>query len=257
MRWILLIALLAMGGFVGCGDAKPAASNGGGSGGGDEAAPASNSDGMKSYALSDLPEMDDRPMPVKDEGRVQFSLPAGWKPLAPKKEFLVACIPEENSAASLPRITISVADPPGDDKSSTTAENAGALASKLQSQLESDPSKKPIESCTPIQLGDSVWIRHVRKVSAKSGPAAAQALQTVRSGRLVTVELIVNARDNPKSSRPPILYDKELKKHRDYGYAVAANMKFPKDGSSAPASEEKPAEDKPAEENPAEAPAEK
>jgi|GEM_PF-6101399 len=247
MRWMILI-LLAVG-ICGCGGTPTAKSGNGG--GGEEGSAATSNDGIKTYAIADLPEMDDRPMPVKDEGRVQFALPAGWKPLKPNPKFLIACIPEDSSASKLPRITIAASEPTVEEKSSTTSSNAQDLANKLQAQMEAN-KKRPIESCRPINLGPTTWVRHVRKVTTADGtPAAVQCLQTIKSGRLITVELTVNAKDNPRSSQKPIFYEKELQAHRDFAYAVAANMKFPKDGSSPPATEEKLAEEKPAEEKPA------
>lgn len=244
MRWFILTLL-----FVGlCGCGTPVANSGDGGGGDNEPVVETSSDGIKTRAISDLPEMDDRPMPAKDEGRVQFALPAGWKPLKPNPKFLIACIPEDSSASKLPRITIAAGEPNIDEKSSTTSSNALDLAKKLQAQLEAD-KKKAIESFRPLKLGDTVWVRHVRKVSTADGtPAAVQSLQTIKSGRLITVELTVNAKDNPRSSIKPIFYEKELQAHRDYAYAVAANMKFPKEGGGSPPAEEKPAEEKPAEE---------
>src|SRR5689334_6767676 len=102
MRWTVFAALLTAVGLVGCGGSQPGAATGGGEGG--EAAVETGGDGFKSYALSDLPEIDkERPIPVKDEGRVQIWLPSGWKPLKPNPKYLIACIPEENSGSQLPR----------------------------------------------------------------------------------------------------------------------------------------------------------
>lgn len=263
MRWTFFATFLALaaGSLLGCGGSQPGAATGGGGDDGDAAAEATG-DNFKTYALSDLPEIDkERPIPVKDEGRVQFWLPTGWKPLKPNQKFLIACIPEDNSASQLPRITIAVSTPTVDDKSSTTSSNAQALADQLQAQMEAD-KKRPLESCKPLQLGDQVWVRHVRKAAASDGPVAIQSLQTIKSGRLYSVELTVTAKDNPRSSQKPIVYEKGLQASRNFAYAVAANMTFPKDGSGAPSGEanpatekpatEKPAEEKPAEEKPAE-----
>jgi hypothetical protein len=243
MRLFILTLLVV--GLCGCGG-TPAANSGDSGGGGNEPVAETSSADFKTYEVSKLPDMDDRPMPVKDDGRVQFALPAGWKPLKPNPKFLIACIPEDGSASKLPRITIAAGEPNVDEKSSTTESNALDLAKKLQAQLEAD-KKKTVEGFRPLILGDTVWIRHVRKVATADGePAAVQSLQTIKSGRLITVELLVNAKDNPRSSTKPIIYEKELQEHRDYAYAVAANMKFPKEGGSSPPPAEKPAEEKPA-----------
>jgi hypothetical protein len=251
MRWNLWLALVVLGGLVGCGGAQPAKPNAGGDSG--EAETDSSGGPLKSYTAAELPPIDD-PLPIMDEGRVQISLPTGWKPLKRKPQILVAAIPEEGSAAKFPRIMVTVADPTIGDKASITTSNAQGIAGKLQAQLK----KSPIERCTPVALGDNVWIRHVRAAKASDGVSdlAIQSLQTIKSGRLYTVELTVDAKNNPRSSNPPIIYEKPLKAHRDFAYAVAANMKFPKEDGGAPATETKPAEEKPAEEKSAEKPAE-
>jgi hypothetical protein len=261
MRWTFFVAVLAVGlaslGLAGCGGSQQGAAPGGGNSDAGDAGGETSSENLKTYALSDLPEIDkDRPIPIKDEGRVQFWIPTGWKPLKPNQKFLIACIPEDNTANQLPRISIAVSEPTVDDKSSTTSSNAQALAEKLQAKMEGD-KKRPVEGCKPLQLGDHVWVRHVRKAAASDGPVAIQSLQTIKSGRLYSVELTVTAKDNPRSSQKPIIYEKALQAHRNYAYAVAANMQFPKDSSSPPAVEEKPAEENPAEKPAEEKPAEK
>ncbi len=259
MRWTVFAMMLAMAavGLVGCSGAQPGAAKGGGGDNGGDAGGETSSDNIKSYALSDLPEVDkERPIPIKDEGRVQFWIPTGWKPLQPNPKYLIACVPEENSGNQLPRITIAASAPTVSDKSSTTSGNAQALADKLQAQMEAD-KKRPLESCKPLQLGDQVWVRHVRKAAAKDGPVAIQSLQTIKSGRLISVELTVTAKDNPRSSQKPIFYEKELQAHRNYAYAVAANMKFPKEDGGAPAAEPNPTEPVPTEKSAEEKPAEK
>lgn len=240
--------------LVGCGGGAPSANKGDGVGG---ATAEISSEGIKTRELSELPAVD-APLPIADQGRVQFSLPEGWKTLARNPKFLVACVPEEGSAATLPRIAISVSDPPADVTTKTTADNVAELADILQAQLKKD-DKIAIESCKPLILGSNPWVRHVRKSRYKDEPVAVQYLQTVQSGRLYTVDLTVNAKDNPKSSAKPIVYDKSLLAHRDFAYAVAANMKFPKEGGGTaepppPTTEEEPAVKKVAE--PADKPAE-
>lgn len=252
MRWNLWLAVVVLGALVGCGGSQSAKPNTGGDSG--EAAASGGGDAPKSYTAAELPEMDDRPTPVMDEGRVQIALPTGWKPLKKNPKFLIAAIPEESTAAKFPRITVAVADPTITEKSSVTLKNAQSIADQLQGQMK----KSPIENCTPVALGENIWIRHVRAVKAADGVGdlAIQSLQTIKSGRLYTVELTVDAKNNPRSSNPPIIYEKTLKAHRDFAYAVAANMKFPKEAGGAPATDIKPAEEKPAEEKPVEKPAE-
>ena len=239
MRGAIWAVLLGLIGLVGCGGGNAPTSDSGDGG----VVDSSSSEGIKTRELSDLPAVDD-PLPVADQGRVQISLPTGWKTLQKNPKFLVACVPEDISAASLPRVSVSVSDPPVGATARTTAENAQELADKLAAQLRKE-EKFAIESPRPIILGSNVWVRHVRKSKYKDDPVAVQYLQTVQSGRLYSVDLTVTAKDNPKSSQQPIFYDKTLPAHRDFAYAVAGTMKFPKEagGSSEPPP---PAEDKPA-----------
>jgi hypothetical protein len=83
----------------------------------------------------------------------------------------------------------------------------------------------------PVVLGSTVFLRHVRHASLSGTPVVIQSLQTVRGGRLYKVELVC-AVDSPNRRD----YEASLKKYRDDGYAVAANMKF----AAAAATEENP-----------------
>lgn len=239
MRGAIWAVLLFLIGLVGCGGGGGTTSDSGGGGSSDTAGPAE----IKTREIGDLPPADD-PLPVADQGRVQISLPTGWKTLQKIPKFLVASVPEDISAASLPRISVSVSDPPAGAASRTTEENSQELADKLAAQLKKE-DKFAIESPRPIILGSNVWVRHVRKSKYKDDPVAVQYLQTVQSGRLYTVDLTVTAKDNPQSSRQPIFYDKTLPAHRDFAYAVAAHMKFPKEAGGSP-EPPPPAEEKPA-----------
>ena len=67
-----------------------------------------------------------------------------------------------------------------------------------------------------------MFVRHVRQASLGAGtPCVVQSLQTIRGGRLYTVELLVQI-DAAHADR----YGKTLTESRDYGYAVAAHLKF-------------------------------
>lgn len=251
MRGTIGGVLLLLIGLVGCGgNSTPSVdSSGGGS------SENTSSEGIKTREISELPAVDEALRP-DDQGRVQYCLPTNWKTLTKStknKKLLVACVPEEGSANSLPRITITAEDPPSGVAARTTADNVEELSNALAAQLKKD-EKFAIESCRPIILGSTPWVRHVRKSSFKDAPVGIQYLQTVQSGRLYTVDLTINAKDNPKSSLKPIFYEKSLQEHRDFAYAVAANMKFLKEGGSSP--EPAPPTEKPAEDKPADAPAE-
>ncbi|QDU26413.1 hypothetical protein ETAA8_14910 [Anatilimnocola aggregata] len=248
MRWKFLGSLLALALLAGCGGSESPATSDGGDGG--EEADTGAVAAIKSYSAADLPEVD-APLPPQDQGRVVFALPTGWKTLSRNPKFLAAFVPEDGSATKLPRITVAAIDPPVADTSTTTLDNVAHLAEALSAPALLE-GKKLEESPKPVELGGLAWVRHVRRASHNDSPAAIQSLQTVRSGRLYTVELTVTATTNP-SKHDRLIYSKSLQAHRDYAYAVAANMKFPKDdaGSVVPAAEGEanptPAEEKKAE----------
>src|SRR5262245_45990133 len=108
-RLLLLLSLGLLAG-VGCtGGATPTNDKPSAEGVSSEESAAS--DGHKTYALADLPEAGEK-IPAADQGRIVITLPAGWKTLQRNPKFLVAMVPEENSANSLPRIAVSAADAP-------------------------------------------------------------------------------------------------------------------------------------------------
>jgi hypothetical protein len=191
---------------------------------------------VKSYTAEELPELED-PLPPQDQGRVVFALPTGWKTLPKGSKSLAAFIPEDSSAAKLPRITILAADSPLEDFTSVGTPNVAEFAAKMNA-VSVKEGKKIKEATKPLNLGENSWARHVRIAKFSDAPAAIQSLQTVRSGRLYTVELIIPADADER-------YANSLKKYRDFAYAVAANMTFPKDGgvpaAAAPGSEANPA----------------
>jgi hypothetical protein len=168
--------------------------------------------------IDDLPEVEDH-LPPLDEGRVQIAGPVEWRPLPRSSKSLASFV--KGKASELPRITVTVGDPPAADLGDTSEENVEQLSAALDAQLRRDSAKIVPEPCLPIILGERAFVRHVRLATMAGDPAVIQSLQTIAGGRLYTVELIcfVNAPDRRQ-------YEKSLKEHRDQGYAVAANMKF-------------------------------
>ena len=103
-----------------------------------------------------------------------------------------------------------------------TEENAGQLADQLVKDFQRD-KKTVVEPPKPIILGDTLFLRHVRRAKMASGNnVVVQSLETVQGGRIYVVELIAEI-DAPR----PEEYEQSLLKYRDDGYAVAAHLKFP------------------------------
>jgi hypothetical protein len=181
-------------------------------------APAPSSSGYKVRLTEDLPTVGDA-LPPLDDGRIEIAGPQGWRTLPRNsREYLVGFVPGQ--ASQLPRIVVTVKDPPA-GLEDTTEDNAHQLAESLDAGQRSNAKLVVPEHCLPIILGDRTFVRHVRLARMDGDPVVIQSLQTVAGGRLYSVELIcaVNAADGRE-------YASSLKEHRDQGYAVAANMKF-------------------------------
>jgi hypothetical protein len=143
----------------------------------------------------------------------------------------------KGKANELPRIVVNAQEPHAGSPDDLTPENAAAFAAQQDAELRSPTGarKKVEEFNLPIILGETTFVRHVRQASLGGSPCAVQSLQTVRGGRLYTVELIVEI-DAPRAED----YEASLTKWRDYGYAVAAHLKFAEAGEKLNAIESSP-----------------
>jgi hypothetical protein len=194
-----------------------------GKGGGTSAGPAQPQNGdsqVKRRAAADLPAVGDY-LPPQDDGgnKIEIAPPADWKPMPRDARFLARFV--KGNVSELPRITVEAWDSPVPEITELTEENADRLAAALVKQLKQDKKTVP-EPPRPIVLGDTIFLRHVRRARLPSGGhVVVQALETVRGGRIYTVELIADI-DAARAEE----YEASLKKWRDFGYAVAANLKF-------------------------------
>lgn len=223
--WMPVMLVLLLAGCDGDAAKKGAAS------GDAEAVP--TADGLKRRAASSLPKIGDY-LPPQDGGQIEVAPPAGWKTL-PRGAFVAGFYKEKQN--ELPRITVD-AQPAALGIDEASPENAEELAKKLTSAINRQ-SKSVQEPPRPIVLGETVFIRHVRLAKHGGSPAVIQSLQTVKNGRLYTVDLFCDV----EAARADE-YEGSLKKWRDQGYAVAANLKFHSPGgdpSTTPAGESPPA----------------
>jgi hypothetical protein len=155
---------------------------------------------------------------------------------------------------------INAEEPPAGSPEQLTEENAAEYAARLDQELKKEVAagtKRVEEYSLPVILGKTVFIRHVRQVEVDRSPCVLQSLQTIQNSRLYTVDLIVEI-DAPRASN----YGASLLAVRDYGYAVAANMRFAPPGEKfdplAGLPKAKPPKtDKPAKNEPKNKPAEK
>jgi hypothetical protein len=226
--------------LVGCGDEaadKRVASSD------TQAAPAGGN--LKHRAASSLPKIGDY-LPPQDGGTLEVASPAGWKVL-PRGAFVAGFYKTKQN--ELPRITVDAQPANLGGITDATEENAEALTKKLAAIIgrQSNAIQEPPR---PIVLGETVFVRHVRLAKHGGSPAVIQSLQTVQNGRLYTVELFCEV----EAARGDE-YEGSLKKWRDQGYAVAANLRFLKpntEPAAEPATE--PSTEPPAVETPAEPP---
>ena len=174
---------------------------------------------IKRRTIDDLPPIGEY-LPPLDAGKVEIAPPANWNRIPRGSKWLAAFC--KGKVSDLPRITVDADFPPPSFGDDVTEDNVDALADALNKQLATE-RRKVEEPCRPIILGDTLFLRHVRLAQ---GPAVIQSLQTVRNGRLYTVELIADV-NAPRHEE----YDASLTQYRDFGYAVAANMKFAEDSS--------------------------
>ena len=221
-------------------------------GGGDASRPAvgkPTASAIKRRTVDSLPAIGEY-LPPLDDGKVEIAPPADWKPLPRDARYLARFV--KGKASELPRITVTAWDSPLVEVADLNESNAGLLEAQLIKEMKRD-KKTVTELPKPIILGSTLFLRHVRRARLPSGDhVVVQALDTVRGGRIYTIELIANI-DAPR----PEEYEASLTHWRDQGYAVAANLKF---GGREPAPTETPAEtpppaeksadDKPAEETP-------
>jgi hypothetical protein len=253
IQWILLTGI-ALAWLPGCGGtngdksparAKEAASEG-------EAA----KDEIKHYDITDLPPVDEPLQRPLDGGRLEICPPADWA-FSNQANYLVVFA--KGKVSELPRMTVAAADSPHGSEN-TSEENAPALAKDIQKKLVKD-KRKVREKPKPVKLGDSVWVRHVREVPQGGSPCAVQSLQIVRGGRLYTLEMFSEAKDDSQAAMAAAVNALNV---RMISYAVAANARFKEAGAASPLkSEEKPPDSPapetktpPAVDKPAEKPAE-
>jgi hypothetical protein len=155
--------------------------------------------------------------PPLDGNLLEVAPPEGWN-LIRGRTFLIGWA--KGTPSDLTRITINAEQPPTGSPEQLTEENAAEFAARLDQELKKS-TKQVEETCLPIILGQTVFIRHVRRVELQSSPCILQSLQTIQNSRLYTVELVAEI-DAPQASN----YEESLLAVRDFGYAVAANMRF-------------------------------
>jgi hypothetical protein len=178
-------------------------------------------EGILRRPASELPKVGEySPYPL-DESLLEVAPPVGWTELPPKQgAYLTGFAAGDES--ELPRITISAESAPKGLQADLTEKNVPAAAAQLDEELRkavSERRKRVEEPSLPIIIGETPFVRHVRQALQGGKPCVVQSLQTIRNGRLYTIELIVKI-------DPPASYKQALMDYRGQAYAVAAHMRF-------------------------------
>lgn len=205
-RWTLAALGLLM---VGCAGGQPQGNS------------AAEGSGIRQRALAELPAVGDYAPPV-DDGRLLAAGPAGWSLLPRGRTYMIGFA--RGKPSELPRIVIQAQDPPEGSPQVLDAASAAAFAARRATELRAEvqAGRKQVEEYPlPIQLGPTLFVRHVRRASLSGTPCVVQTLETIQQGRLYSVELIA-AIEAARSEE----YEASLLKWRDYGYAVAAHLRF-------------------------------
>lgn len=142
--------------------------------------------------------------------KLKAAPPGGWLPKGRHKEYLAAFVKNRN--AVIPSIVLKLAEPIGGDAfKDVTPENVVDFTEAVQATLQD-----PLESARPMVIGEHAFARHVKAARIGNLPAEVQVLNTIRDGKMYSIELRVRDVE-------------DLKKHRDSAYAVAAGLQFDAD----------------------------
>lgn len=127
------------------------------------------------------------PTPPLDGGRVETTLPQGWKLLPKRNEYLVAAYHEDKTG--VPRILLTSTE--SDLPDSTSAEQLAELESAIQKEL--GPEKG--QNVRRIEVGGHHYVRHDRTMKFRGTPSQGTSLETVKAGHRYRVELQTYADD--------------------------------------------------------------
>lgn len=137
------------------------------------------------------------PTPPLDGGRVQSTMPEGWKFLPRSADYLIALYHQEKGG--VPRLVLREEDA-GDLPATDSAVSAKPLADKLKAEFPS--GNEPQFSV--LHVGDNWFVRFEKKMSFRSERAAGLFLVTVQGGKRFTLELLTLA--EKKEEFLPALY---------------------------------------------------
>jgi len=172
---------------------------------------------IKRVDASQLPELGNY-FPALDEDRLMLAPPIEWNWASRREGYLARMHLDKTRRVRLPRIWVTVEDPPSGATDQLTEENLVAHARFVQSRLERDGTKL-VEPVQPMVIGTVPCVRYVRATryrvrekTSQSLTAERQILETIQAGRRYTIDLHV--------------HPGTILRHRDDAYAMLAGMEF-------------------------------
>lgn len=129
--------------------------------------------------------------PPLDGGRVQSNMPEGWKFLPRSNDYLFAAYYEDKGG--IPRLVLRESDAGGLPET-TSAESAKPLVSKVSEEVGAGKDA----AMTVVNIGDAWFVRYEKAMKFRSLEANGVFLETVRSGKRFSIELLVYTIDKEK-----------------------------------------------------------
>lgn len=172
--------------------------------------------------------------PPLDGGRVQSNMPEGWKFLPRSNDYLFAAYYEDK--AGIPRLVLREADA-GDLPQTSSADSAKQLVAKITEEVGSDKDS----ALTVVNIGDSWYVRYEKAMKFRSLAANGVFLETVRSGKRYSIELLTYSVDKEKFL--PALYRFAADLKVEAAEEPAAPEEEKASDEPAESTEEKPAEE--------------
>ncbi|MEW4565153.1 hypothetical protein AB1K70_21700 [Bremerella sp. JC770] len=129
--------------------------------------------------------------PPLDGGRVQSNMPQGWKFLPRSNDRLFAAYLEDKSG--IPRLVLREADAGGLPET-TSADSAKQLVAKITEDVGAGKDA----AITVVNIGDNWFVRYEKAMKFRSLAANGVFLETVRSGKRYSIELLTYSVDKEK-----------------------------------------------------------
>ncbi|QDU73362.1 hypothetical protein Pan97_03320 [Bremerella volcania] len=180
--------------------------------------------------------------PPLDGGRVQSNMPQGWKFLPRSNDYLFAAYYEDKGG--IPRLVLRESDAGGLPET-TSADSAKQLVAKITEEVGADKDA----AMTVVNIGNNWFVRYEKAMKFRSLAASGVFLETVRSGKRFSIELLTYSVDKEKFLPGLYRFAADLK------VEATEEPEAPKEEVEAPSESTEPTEEKPSEASPEDVPA--